>query len=195
MSSRSPWTTSTPSAASSPARRLSGWRVSARSRQPRGIRWRMTAPPCRPVAPVTRTSRSRSIVTARSLPDLLEGLDDLRVLRLQAAVHGHVVHLVLAEKDEGVSDVIGLVDGLRDSLHHLPLGLRADPRGSVDEDDRHDVLLFPVSSESRSAEARAGRRHPWLRHLGCTLGDDPTPGKERMRQESGPNRSPCRLLP
>src|SRR5262249_14872758 len=118
MSSRSPWTTSTPSAASSRARRLSGWRVSARSRQPRDIRCRMTAPPCRPVAPVTRISRPRSVVvTAGSSLNLLQGLDDPGVLRLQAAVHGHVVHLVLAKEDEGVSDVIGLVDGLRDFLH------------------------------------------------------------------------------
>src|SRR5215831_14123594 len=37
---------------------LSGSRVSARNFHPLGCRWRMTEPPCRPVAPVTSTSLS-----------------------------------------------------------------------------------------------------------------------------------------
>src|SRR5690606_39507671 len=46
-------------------------RASARTRYPpRRSRWRATAPPCRPVVPVTRTTRSPLPVVAISSPPL-----------------------------------------------------------------------------------------------------------------------------
>ena len=61
-SSRSPATTSAPSAAAAFAGSLSGLRVIARSLNPPCFaRWRSVAPPCLPVAPVIRTTLSFAI--------------------------------------------------------------------------------------------------------------------------------------
>jgi hypothetical protein len=52
--SMSPTTSSAPARASSVARGRCGSRTSARTGQPPARRWPAVAPPCRPVAPVTR---------------------------------------------------------------------------------------------------------------------------------------------
>src|SRR5262249_46328630 len=66
-SSRSPHTTSTPCSASILAAFASGLRTSARSFHPCFSMWRMTDPPCRPVAPVTSTMPSRLVIALHSL--------------------------------------------------------------------------------------------------------------------------------
>lgn len=53
----SAWTTSAPSAATDRTFLLAGFRVSARTCQPCSNSRRVTAPPCRPVAPSTATVR------------------------------------------------------------------------------------------------------------------------------------------
>src|SRR5262249_36989738 len=122
--------------------------------------WRMTAPPWRPVAPVTSTvlssldmaqidpfwtlsdaaaklrgslTRLLGAVPCSSNPVsqcrepqvelgssdyFLESFEDFGVLGLDAPVHGHVFHRILAKKDQRVPDVVGLVNSFSHLLHH-----------------------------------------------------------------------------
>ena len=69
-SSKSPWMTATPVAARVRAAGERASRVNARTMNPRERRWRRTAPPCWPVAPVTRMARPASCPSC-GLPALL----------------------------------------------------------------------------------------------------------------------------
>src|SRR5215470_12787911 len=82
--------------------------------------------------------------------DFLERLDNLRVLRLEAAVHGDVLCGILAQEDQRVADVIGLVDRARDLLHHSLLGLGPNAGRRFDKADRHGALLqtFAVTQQT-----------------------------------------------
>src|SRR5262245_7332034 len=111
----------------------------------------MTAPPCRPVAPVTRTILSL-LVTLPShlcrwvdlLCDLLQRREDLWILRLQFPIHCHVLRRILTQEDERLPNAVRIVDGLGDLLHHCLLRLRADAGRRLHEDDRHGCSPFEM---------------------------------------------------
>src|SRR5215475_14467593 len=99
------------------------------------------------------------MAAASTSADFLERLDNLWVLRLEAAVHGDVLRGILAQEDQRVADVIGLVDRARDLLHHSLLGLGPNAGRGFDKADRHGALLQTFAVTRQTPIETSGYNH------------------------------------
>src|SRR5262249_52289507 len=72
----------------------------------------------------------------------LQRFQELRIFGLETPIEGNVLCWVLPEEDQGVSYVVGLVDGGGDLLHHLLFGCRANARGRLEKNNRHRGFSF-----------------------------------------------------
>src|SRR5207249_3543081 len=74
--------------------------------------------------------------------DLFQCLQDFGVLRLEAPIHRHIFSRVFTKEDQSITDVVSLIDGGRDLLHHLFLSFRANTRRRFDKENRHGESPF-----------------------------------------------------
>src|SRR5216684_280238 len=81
----------------------------------------------------------------RSGADLLEGLQDFWVLRLEAPIHGDRLSWVFTQENQGLADVVSIINSNRDSFHHLLFCLWADALRRFDKQNRH--IHHPFCSE------------------------------------------------
>ena len=73
--------------------------------------------------------------------DLLQDLLDLGVFRQKFPIQGDIFRRAFLEKNQRITDVVGLIDGRGDFFHHLLLGDGANARRSFDSANRHIFLL------------------------------------------------------
>src|SRR6516162_234349 len=73
---------------------------------------------------------------------LLKSLQDPRVLRLESPIHGNILCRILAQKNQCVANVIGLVYSLGDLAHHLALFLGTNALRCFNKQDWHVMAAF-----------------------------------------------------